>query len=125
MKQLTLAIDFDHTIVDTDDVTCWEKPVILGFREDAEEVLRKLHNDGHIIIIHTCRSAHNLVKALDWLDDNNVHYDYVNCNAPNVNRPFSHESRKIFADFYIDDRNIGGLPSWKEIYNIVNEYANR
>lgn len=125
MKQLTLAIDFDHTIVDTDDVTCWEKPVIIGFREDAEKVLHKLHEDGHIIIIHTCRDAWNLVKALDWLDDHNVHYDCVNCNAPGHTERFGRESRKILADFYIDDRNIGGLPSWKDIYNIVTEYANK
>jgi hypothetical protein len=29
-------------------------------------------------------------------------------------------SRKIVADVYIDDRNIGGLPGWGEIWQMLN-----
>ena len=29
-------------------------------------------------------------------------------------------SRKIEADIFIDDRNIGGLPPWGEIYQMIN-----
>ena len=30
-------------------------------------------------------------------------------------------SRKIDADLFIDDRNLGGFPGWGEIYNIINQ----
>lgn len=29
------------------------------------------------------------------------------------------DSRKILADIYIDDRNLGGIPPWGEIFNII------
>ncbi len=30
-------------------------------------------------------------------------------------------SRKIFADIYIDDRNILGIPEWEKIYKIITD----
>ena len=30
-------------------------------------------------------------------------------------------SRKIKADLFIDDRNIGGLPEWTAIYDIISK----
>ena len=33
----------------------------------------------------------------------------------------NHYSRKIKADMFIDDRNIGGLPGWGEIYRMIHE----
>ncbi|MDP2338415.1 MAG: hypothetical protein Q8N05_18585 [Bacteroidota bacterium] len=29
------------------------------------------------------------------------------------------DSRKILTDIYIDDRNLGGLPPWGEIFKII------
>ena len=35
-------------------------------------------------------------------------------------------SRKIYADLFIDDRNLGGLPGWGEIYRMIcpEEHSN-
>ena len=30
-----------------------------------------------------------------------------------------HFSRKLKADLFIDDRNLGGLPDWKVIYQMI------
>ena len=32
----------------------------------------------------------------------------------------TYASRKIEADIFIDDRNIGGMPGWGEIYQLIN-----
>lgn len=120
-KKLVLAIDFDGTIVNTDDWTCWEKPVILGLREGAKEYIQKLHDDGHTIIINTCRDAHNLALCIDYLEQEGVYYDLVNSNTPEHITKFKRDGRKVLADFYIDDKNILGIPSWKEIYEIVTK----
>ena len=32
-----------------------------------------------------------------------------------------HFSRKLKADWFIDDRGIGGLPDWGEIYQIITQ----
>ncbi|HNW56968.1 MAG TPA: hypothetical protein PKM69_04290, partial [Bacteroidales bacterium] len=31
-------------------------------------------------------------------------------------------SRKINADIYIDDKNIGGFPGWSQIWQMLNPY---
>jgi len=46
-----------------------------------------------------------------------------------VNRDFPEEdveknihfSRKLKADVWIDDRNVGGLPDWGTIYQMISE----
>ena len=118
MKQFILAVDFDNTIVDTDE-SVLRQPVIKGLRKDAKEVLQKLHDEGHYIIINTCRNVGNLQKAIDYLNENGVVYDIVNANHPDNVKKFKMDNRKIFADFYIDDKNIGGIPEWEDIYNII------
>ena len=32
-----------------------------------------------------------------------------------------HYSRKLKADLFIDDRNVGGLPDWGTIYRMIKE----
>ena len=118
MKQFILAVDFDNTIVDTDE-SVLRQPAIKGLRKDAKEILQKLHDDGHYIIINTCRNGGNLQKAIDYLNENGVVYDIVNANHPDNVKKFKRDNRKIFADFYIDDKNIGGIPEWEDIYHII------
>lgn len=118
MKQFILAVDFDNTIVDTDE-SVLRQPVIKGLRKDAKEILQKLHDEGHYIIINTCRNGGTLQKAIDYLNENGVIYDIVNANHPDNVKKFKRDNRKIFADFYIDDKNIGGIPEWEDIYNII------
>ena len=45
-----------------------------------------------------------------------------------INRDYPEEdaahhgfSRKVKADLFIDDRNLGGLPDWGDIYRMVQE----
>ena len=118
MKKLILAIDFDGTIA-TDSF-----PEVGTLREDADVIIRKLYEDGHDIIINTCRTGKYEGLAEYFLVDNNIPYHFINSNLPRVIDTYKQDCRKISADFYIDNRNICGLPSWKEIYNIVSSAAN-
>lgn len=124
MKKLVLAIDFDGTIVNTNDWDDWMHPVILGIRENAKEVIQKLHEDGHTIIIYTCRNGWNLGQCIDYLNENGIYYDLINSNTPEHIMLMKRDGRKVYADFYIDDHNIGGLPTWNEIYEIITKKAN-
>lgn len=124
-SKLVIAVDFDHTIADVDDYTCWEKPVINGLIDGAKEYINKLHSDGHTIIIYTARESENLAKAIAFLDENDVEYDFVNCNTPKHIAFMKRDSRKVIADVYIDDKNIGGIPPWSEIYNIITKLSKK
>lgn len=118
MKKLILAIDFDGTVA-TDSF-----PEVGTLRKDADVIIRKLYEDGHDIIINTCRTGKYEGLAEYFLIENNIPYHFINSNLPRVIDTYKQDCRKISADFYIDNRNIGGLPSWKEIYKIVSLAAN-
>ena len=113
MKKFVLAIDFDGTIA-TESF-----PEVGTLIKDADVIIRKLYEEGHDVIINTCRTGRFEGMAQDFLDENNIPYHYINNNLPRMIEFYKQDCRKISADIYIDNRNIGGLPSWKDIYNQI------
>jgi Bacterial dnaA protein helix-turn-helix len=104
---MIIAVDFDGVIARDDN---WPQigNMILG----AKEAISKLREDGNFIIVNTCRSNGDLVSAINWMLENGIGFDLVNENHPDHVKMFDYNSRKIFADIYIDDRNLGGFPGW-------------
>ena len=60
---------------------------------------------GNIVILWTCREGKRLQQALKDLQRFGFAPNYVNCNCPQAIRMIGHDSRKIYADVYIDDKN--------------------
>ncbi|AZI68020.1 hypothetical protein EIB71_10230 [Kaistella daneshvariae] len=110
-----LAIDFDGTIVD-DAYPGIGKPKIFAF-----ETLKKLQSDGHRLILWTFRHGKTLDEAVEFCKKNGVEFYAVNSSFEGEIFNHSQASRKIDADLFIDDRNLGGFPGWGEIYNIIKE----
>ena len=109
---MIIAVDFDGTIVEH------RYPAIGKERPFAFETLKALQKKGHQLILWTFRSGRTLEEAVDFCRKNGVEFYAINKNFPE--EPWNeNDSRKIKADFYIDDRNICGLPSWGEIYRII------
>ncbi len=108
-----IAVDFDLTICDSDYPTCG--PAIKG----AKKYINKLYDEGFAIIINTCRTQEAEGAATRWLNDHGIKYDYLNCNAPWRIESFGMDCRKISADVYVDDKQVGGLPPWKKIYRFI------
>jgi hypothetical protein len=116
-KTLTLAIDFDGTIVE-DAYPKIGKPNLFAF-----ETLKKLQQDGHRLILWTYRYGKTLQEAVDFCKKNGLEFYAINCSFPNEEYD-SKKSRKINADLFIDDRNIGGFYGWGEIYQLLSESDN-
>jgi len=109
---LTIAVDFDGTIVE-DAYPKIGKPMLFAF-----ETLKKLQEEGHRLILWTYRYGDRLDDAVAFCKENGVFFYAVNKSFPEEN--FSEEvSRKIHADLFIDDRNVGGLIGWGEIYQML------
>ncbi len=108
-NRLTIAIDFDGTIVE-DDYPDIGKPRIFAF-----ETLKKLREDGHRLILWTYRSGLKLEDAVQFCKDNGIEFYAVNKSFPEEQFDYT-KSRKIHADIFIDDRNLGGILGWGEIY---------
>ena len=116
-KTFSLAIDFDGTIVE-DAYPKIGKPKLFAF-----ETLKKLQQDGHRLILWTYRHGKTLQEAVDFCKENGLEFYAVNNSFPNeVYDP--NKSRKINADLFIDDRNVGGFYGWGEIYQLLSEDDN-
>lgn len=110
---MLIAVDFDGTIVEH------KYPAIGKEMPFAFETLRMLIKDGHDLILWTYRDGELLQEAVDFCEANGVRFYAINNSYPG--EKYTEEvSRKIHADLFIDDRNIGGLPGWGEIYHMIN-----
>ena len=110
-KSLILAIDFDGTIVE-DEYPKIGKPLVFAF-----ETLKKLQDDGHRLILWTYRNGRRLKEAVDFCNENGIEFYAVNESYDG--EELNGISRKINADIFIDDRNIGGFIGWGEVYHQI------
>ena len=114
---MRLSIDFDGTIVEVD------YPRIGKLKPNVVKIINKLYEEGHSIIINTCRAGIYEGDCYKFLQDNNIPYHYINSNLPEDIEKFGQDCRKISADLYIDDKNLGGIPNdWEDIYRLIKEY---
>lgn len=111
-ERLIVAIDFDGTIVED------AYPQIGKTRIFAFETLKRLQDDGHRLILWTYRNGTKLKEAVDFCKENGIEFYAVNASFPEEKYDYS-RSRKIHADLFIDDRNIGGILGWGEIYQMI------
>lgn len=109
---LIIAIDFDGTIVEH------RYPAIGRTRPLAFQTLKALQANGHRLILWSHRAGQKLEDAVSFCRSHGVEFYAVNKNFPEEIWEGT-DSRKILADIYIDDRNLGGLPPWNEIFKML------
>ena len=113
---MIIAVDFDGTIVEH------RYPEIGREIPFAVETLKKLAEEHHLLILWSVREGKLLDDAVEWCRARGLEFYAVNKDFPeedeNKNKHFS---RKLKADMFIDDRNIGGLPDWGTIYKMIHE----
>lgn len=111
---MTIAVDFDGTIV------THEYPNIGKEIPFAIQTLKMLQDDGHQLILWTVRENELLQEAIEWCRERGLEFYAANKDYPEEEKQCNnHYSRKLKADIWIDDRNIGGLPDWGTIYQII------
>lgn len=116
-----VAIDFDGTVTDENDYHNFtmDSPIKRG----CVDVLQRLKSKGTIIILWTCRAGEDLEKAVKYCELHNVPIDFVNENVPWLIEAWGHDSRKIYADYYIDDLAFDKSDfriDWYEIESYIN-----
>lgn len=111
---MIIAIDFDGTIVEH------EYPKIGAPIPFAIETLLKLQRDGHVLLLWSVREGDLLQEAIDYCAKKGLVFYAANKNYPEEDA--TKGARKLNADMFIDDRNVGGLPDWGIIYNAVDAF---
>lgn len=113
---MTIAVDFDGTIVEH------KYPAIGREIPFAIETLKKLRDEHHKLILWTVREGRLLDEALTFCHERGLEFYAVNRDYPEEEKERNnHYSRKLKADIFIDDRNLGGLPDWGTIYEMVRD----
>ena len=112
---MTIAVDFDGTIVEH------RYPSIGREKPFAIETLLELSSEGHKLILWTARDGELLEDAIRFCKDRGLEFYAVNSNYPKgaLFADRSDKSNKVIADIYIDDKNLGGLPDWGTIYEMI------
>ena len=113
---MTIAVDFDGTIV-TD-----RYPDIGNEIPFAVETLKLLQQEHHRLILWSVREGKLLDEAVAWWKERGVEFYAVNKEYPEQKLQDDGFSRKLKADLFIDDRNVGGLLDWGIVYRMIKEH---
>lgn len=110
---MIIAVDFDGTIVEH------KYPAIGEELPFATATLRMLTEQNHQLILWTVRHGKLLQEAVEWCRERGVEFYAVNRNFPEEIVDNEEGYCKVNAELFIDDRNLGGLPDWGNIYKMV------
>jgi hypothetical protein len=110
---MKIAVDFDGTIVEH------KYPAIGKEMLFAFETLKELQKQKHQLILWTYRSGKELDEAVEFCKERGIEFYAVNKNYPEEEYDPG-ISRKIDAEIYIDDRNLGGFPGWSAVWQMFN-----
>lgn len=99
MNSKIIAVDFDGTLCENK----W--PEIGEANEDMIYYLRKRQAEGDKLILWTCRVGDMLRKAINWCYNYGLIFNAVNENLPEIIDSFGSDTRKIFANEYIEENN--------------------
>jgi len=110
---MNIAVDFDGTIV-THAYPSIGRPIPFAF-----DTLKRLQTEGHHnLILWTAREGQLLDDALQFCKERGLEFYAVNTSFPEE-ETLGKRGRKVHADIFIDDHNLGGLPDWGIIYQMI------
>lgn len=113
---MIIAVDFDGTIV------THAYPKIGREIPGAIPTLLRLQKDGHRLILWTVREGELLDEAIEYCRAKGL--EFFAANEHYVVEPLPQPTkacRKLAADIYIDDRNLGGFPGWDAVYEMISK----
>lgn len=118
MKNKIIAVDFDGTLCKNN------YPNIGEANEELINHLKRIQSKGDKIILWTCRVGEKLEAAVAWCKKRGLIFDAVNENLPESIAEFGSDTRKIFADEYIDDAASSelALPFGIEFENVNDSF---
>ena len=99
MIKIIIAVDFDGVIVENrfPSIGRPHMGVINGLIERKKK--------GDKLILWTCRCGPTLIDAVAFCRNMGLEFDAVNENLQMMIDKYGSDSRKVYSDCYIDDRN--------------------
>lgn len=97
-KRDIIAVDFDGTLCENQ----WPEIGLPNTKLIKELIYRRKQGDK--LILWTNRVDDKLENAVNWCKEQGLEFDAINDNLPEIVESFGSNSRKVFANIYIDDR---------------------
>ena len=116
------AVDFDNTLAVT------RFPEIVKPKRKIVAAVKMLKANGHKVILWTSRAGRDLEAAVEWCHGQGLEFDAVNEPLPEQVARWGNDTRKVYADFYIDDKamSVSELEAiMDKVVDIVGEYVNQ
>ena len=99
---MIIAVDFDGTLCDDTYPSIGEPHIEL-----IEQLKQfKEADTSNRLILWTCRANEELEKAVSWCSKFGLYFDALNDNVIEHIQKYDFNTRKVFADVYIDDKCI-------------------
>lgn len=98
MADRIIAVDFDGTLCEN----AW--PGIGPARAGVIDYVLGEQMTGAKLILWTNRKGERLDEAVKWCAARGIAFDAVNENLPEIVQRFGGETRKVYADEYLDDK---------------------
>lgn len=114
---MIIAVDFDGVI------NASPFPFTGVLVGGAQSAMQQLHDEGHHLIIWTCREGKDQTDAVNFLLEKGIPFDGINCNTRSNIEMYSNDCRKVHADLYIDDRQVGGFPGWDAVLDYIKQQS--
>ena len=92
---MIIAVDFDGTL-EINGLP--NMPLINRLRAEQQQ--------GNTVILWTCRCGAKLNEAVSFMLRYGLRPNFINANTPEMIRKYENDSRKIYADVYIDDKAV-------------------
>lgn len=96
------AVDFDGTLNFAGSYPELGEP-----NRELIQFLKERRQEGDKVILWTCREGSLLKSAVKFCKNYGLEFDAVNDNLRENTEYFGSNSRKVYADYYIDDKNRG------------------
>ena len=94
------AVDFDGTL------NLGKYPVLGQPNLELFKYLIDRQQTGDMIILWTCREGALLKSAVKYCKNYGLVFDAINDNVQENKDRWGNNTRKVFADYYIDDKNM-------------------
>lgn len=120
---MIIAVDFDGVLCRN------EFPQIGKPNYEVISLVRQMMDIGNEVILWTTRNGDELEQAVAWCEDYGLHFCAVNAPAPSNEEEYRDkypvQSRKIYADIYIDDHNLEFVSEGEDGYRMMTTCLKR
>lgn len=93
-----IAVDFDGTLCE-DAYPKMGRPNLYLIR-----MLKEWRAQGQLLILWSCRCGSELEEAVRWCKRLGLEFDAVNQNVLQNIEKYGTDTRKVYADLYLDDK---------------------